>query len=196
MLGILLLFLNNHRKLVDTVKNIKYTTKSISKTKEQNGKYFYDIHGNYYDAKTGTRLYRGRDKYNGHRGMIDMNTGRAVEDDIEASVNMITEQYFDTRFKEIKTRLDARKKCLKNGFNDKKTLTYESGNNHYSIYWDNEVKRFIEIAKERRPYQNQARELMRNGCSEEEVYEYLRWKGENIKYPFMIDSDCHKIIWK
>ena len=196
MLGILLLLLNNHKKLVDTVHNVKYTTKSIRKAKEDGDKYFYDIKGNRYDTETGTALYRGRDKYTGHRGMIDTNTGRAFEDHIAQSVAMVTEQYYNGKFQSIKERLNARKKCLVNGIRIGDKLSYSVGNNQYSIYWDNETKHFVEVAKDRRPYSpTQTKKWVDKGYPTDLVYEYYCWKGEPVKYPLDVNGQCHKSIW-
>jgi len=196
MLGILLLLLNNHKKFVDTVKNVKYTTKSIGRAKKDGDKYFYDINGNRYDAETGTALYNGRDKYTGHRGMIDANTGMAFEDHIEQSVAMVTEQYYNGKFQSIKERLDARKKCLVNGIKVGDKLSYNAGNNQYSIYWDKETKHFVEVATDRRPCSPaQIKKWVDKGYPKDLIYEYYCWKGESVKYPLDIGEQFSKSMW-
>ena len=86
MIGIFLLLLNNHRKFTDTVHNIQFTTNNLNNAKNNGNKYFSDMYGHNYDISTGHMVKKGIDKYTGHRGIIDIQTGKTVEDHIEQTI--------------------------------------------------------------------------------------------------------------
>lgn len=190
MLGILLLFLNNHRKLADTVNNVKYTAKNFSKAKNDGKKYFYDRNGKKYDINTGHMVVNGIDKYNNHRGIIDAETGRAIEDYIEQQIEEKANRYINNEFVKIKERLDSRKK-----YTSKASKEYFANDKSYSIYWDNEVKRVIDVCKYGTSYDKyKAKYFIKKGYSEEEIYEYYCWKGDKINYPIDVANNTSKYI--
>lgn len=199
MLGILLLIINNHRKFVETIKTVSYTAHDHHEAKKENKKYYSDGKGNYYDIKTGHPVANWYDTYTGHRGIIDMKTGRAIEDHIEMQIKDRTEDYFYGRFQDIKYRLDARKEALSKPHNVGDVVCYKVKDGlergEYIIYYDNEVKHIIDksVFETRLSYSPLVgwNLVKKYGFNEEEIYEYYSWKGDDIKYPLEIRPTPH-----
>ena len=204
MLGIFLLLLNNHRKFVDTVNNISFTSQQYHKAKQKGNKYYHDKYGHQYDVSTGHMIERGYDKQTGHRGIIDTRTGRAIEDHIEMSMEKPAEEYMQNNFSKMKERLDARKECLSKPHKEREVLSYRVGKDRYVIYWDNETKHYVDSIHIDSSISNQSylsytptkgKMLMDAGYSEEEIYEYYCWKGEIINYPLDIKDRARKKVF-